>query len=230
MRMLIVEDDIKMAGLLKRGLEREGHAVDMAHDGPHAIWAGTEFPYDVVLLDAMIPEPNGFEVCRRLREAGRWMPVIMLTARDAVQDRVQGLDAGADDYLLKPFSFAELSARLRALARREAHERPTVLSAGDLMVDPATKEVHRGDRAITLSAKEFALLELFLRRKGEVISRAEILDHIWDFAYDGTSNVVDVYVRYLREKVDRPFARESIETIRGSGYRMRADGGEPTFT
>ncbi len=228
MRMLVVEDDIKMAGLLKRGLEREGHAVDMAHDGSQAVWAGTEFAYDVVLLDAMIPAPDGFEVCRQLREAGRWMPVIMLTARDAIEDRVRGLDAGADDYLAKPFSFAELYARLRALARRDPHERPTILTAGDLAIDPASKDVRRGEHSVALSAKEFALLELLVRRKGEVVTRSEILDHIWDFAYDGTSNIVDVYVRYLREKIDRPFDRTSIETIRGSGYRLRSDGGLAT--
>jgi two-component system OmpR family response regulator len=222
-RLLVVEDDVKMAALLKRGLEREGHAVDVAETGEQAIWAGCEFPYDAVLLDAMIPPPDGFEVCRRIREAGRWMPVMMLTARDAVADRVRGLDAGADDYLAKPFSFAELYARLRALARREVRERPVVLRAGDLRLDPAAKAVSRAGNAISLSAKEFALLELFLRRKGEVLSRTQILEHVWDFAYDGTSNVVDVYVRYLREKIDRPFGCDSIETVRGSGYRLRPE-------
>ena len=227
MRLLVVEDDVKMASLLKRGLEREGHAVDLADTGPEAIWAGTEFPYDAVLLDAMIPDPDGFEVCRRIREAGGWMPVIMLTARDGIEDRVRGLDAGADDYLTKPFSFAELYARLRALARRETRERPVMLKAGDLRLDPATKSVSRNHTAISLSSKEFALLELLLRRKGDVLSRTEILEHVWDFAFDGTSNVVDVYVRYLREKVDRPFGRDAIETVRGSGYRLRSDGGLP---
>ena len=223
MRLLVVEDDVKIASLLKRGLEREGHAVDLASTGEQAIWAATEFPYDVVLLDAMIPPPDGFEVCRRMREAGRWMPVIMLTARDAVADRVRGLDCGADDYLAKPFSFAELNARLRALLRREARERPAILRAGDLRLDPASRTVSRANTPIALSTKEFALLELLMRRKGEVLSRTDILEHVWDFAYDGTSNVVDVYIRYVREKVDRPFDRESIETVRGAGYRLRVD-------
>ena len=225
MRLLVVEDDVKMASLLKRGLEREGHAVDLADSGPQAIWAGTEFDYDAVVLDTMIPEPDGFEVCRRIRQAGRWMPVIMLTARDRIEDRVRGLDAGADDYLAKPFSFAELYARLRALSRREARERPVILRAGDLRLDPASRTASRANTTVNLSAKEFGLLELLMRRKGEVLTRTEIIEHVWDFAYDGTSNVIDVYVRYLREKIDRPFGRDSIETIRGAGYRLRADGG-----
>ena len=225
MRLLVVEDDIKMAALLKRGLEREGYAVDVAASGGDALWAGREFPYDAVVLDAMIPGPDGFEVCRRLRAAGRWMPVVMLTARDAVEDRVRGLDAGADDYLTKPFSFAELYARLRALLRRDTGERPVTLRAGDLRLDPAGRVVRRGSTEVVVSTREFSLLEFLLRRKGEVLSRSEILDHVWDFAYDGTSNVVDVYVRYLREKVDRPFDRRAIETVRGTGYRLRADGG-----
>ena len=225
MRLLVVEDDVKMASLLKRGLEREGYAVDLAATGEDALWAGREVPYDAVLLDAMIPAPDGFDVCRQLREAGRWMPVMMLTARDSVDDRVRGLDAGADDYLPKPFSFAELFARLRALLRRDTGERPAVLHAGDLRLDPATRVVSRDQTAILLSAREFSLLELLLRHKGEVLSRTAILDHVWDFAYDGTSNVVDVYVRYVREKIDRPFGCRAIETVRGAGYRLRADGG-----
>jgi two-component system, OmpR family, response regulator len=225
MRVLVVEDDVKMASLLKRGLEREGYAVDIAATGEEALWAGQEFPYDALVLDAMIPSPDGFDVCRQLREAGRWMPVIMLTARGAVGDRVRGLDAGADDYMPKPFSFAELLARLRALLRRDPGERPAVLYAGDLSLNPATRTVSRGNTAIALSSREFSLLELLLRRKGQVLSRTMILDHVWDFAFDGTSNVVDVYVRYLREKVDRPFGRTAIETVRSAGYRLRADGG-----
>jgi two-component system OmpR family response regulator len=221
-RLLVVEDDLKMATLLKRGLERDGHAVDLAPTGEQALWAGVEFPYDAILLDAMIPPPDGFEVCRRLRDAGRWMPVIMVTARDAIEDRVRGLDAGADDYLAKPFSFAELCARLRALSRRELHDRPVVLTVADLTLDPATRWVARESSPIELSAKEFALLELFMRNPDVVLSRTNILDHVWDFAYEGTSNVVDVYVRYLREKVDRPFGITSIETVRGSGYRLRS--------
>jgi two-component system, OmpR family, response regulator len=224
-RLLVVEDDVKMASLLKRGLEREGYAVDVAANGDDALWAGSEFPYDAIVLDAMIPAPDGFEVCRQLRRAGKWMPVMMLTARDAVEDRVRGLDAGADDYLPKPFAFAELFARLRALVRRDAGARPTVLRAGDLRLDPATRTVKRGGHAISLSSREFSLLELLMRHKGEVLSRTAILEHVWDFAYDGTSNVVDVYIRYLREKVDRPFDRAAIETLRGAGYRLRADGG-----
>jgi two-component system OmpR family response regulator len=224
-RLLVVEDDVKMASLLKRGLEREGYAVDLASTGQDALWAGEEFSYDAVLLDAMIPAPDGFDVCRKLRESGRWMPVIMLTARDAIEDRVRGLDAGADDYLPKPFAFAELFARLRAVLRRDVGDRPVVLEAGDLRLDPASKGVSRGHTEISLSAREFALLELLLRHPGDVFSRSAIIDHVWDFAYTGTSNVVDVYVRYLREKVDRPFGRSAIETVHGAGYRLRADGG-----
>ena len=224
-RLLVVEDDVKMASLLKRGLEREGYAVDLAASGEDAIWAGQEFAYDAIVLDTMIPAPDGFDVCRQLRDSGRWMPVIMLTARDSIGDRVRGLDAGADDYLAKPFSFAELFARLRALLRRDAGERPAVLRAGDLRLDPATKMVTRGQAGISLTARQFSLLELLMRHKGEVLSRTAILEHVWDFAYDGTSNVVDVYVRYLRDKVDRPFGRTAIETVRGAGYRLRADGG-----
>jgi two-component system OmpR family response regulator len=225
MRLLVVEDEVKMASLLRRGLEREGYAVDIAANGEDALWASREVPYDAVLLDTMIPVLDGFEVCRRLREAGRWMPVMMLTARDSIDDRVRGLDAGADDYLPKPFSFAELFARLRALLRRDVGERPTVLHAGDLELDPATRSASRGHTPIALSAREFALLELLMRHRDEVLSRSTILEHVWDFAYDGTSNVIDVYIRYLREKVDRPFGRRAIETVRGAGYRLRADGG-----
>jgi two-component system, OmpR family, response regulator len=225
MRLLVVEDDVKMASLLKRSLKREGYGVDVASTGADAVWAGREFPYDAIVLDAMIPAPDGFEVCRQLRKEGKWMPVIMLTARGAVGDRIRGLDAGADDYLLKPFAFAELLARLRALLRREAGERPAMLTAGDLELDPAGHAVRRGEASISLSAREFSVLELLLRRKGEVLSRTAILEHVWDFAYDGTSNVVDVYIRYLRDKVDRPFGRTAIETVRGAGYRLRPDGG-----
>ena len=221
MHVLVVEDDVKMASLLRRGLEHEGYAVDVVGTGEDALWAGREMDLDVVVLDAMIPAPDGFEVCRRLRESGVWTPVLLLTARDGVADRVAGLDAGADDYLVKPFAFDELFARIRALVRREPGARPTVLEVGDLRLDPASKVVTRAGSEIELSPKEFALLELFLRHPDEVLSRTQILDHVWDFAYDGTSNVVDVYVRYLREKVDRPFGRSSIETVRGHGYRLR---------
>ncbi len=217
----MVEDGVKMASLLKRGLEEEGYAVDVAGDGTEAIWLGTENPYDAIVLDVMLPDLDGFEVCRSLREKGRWAPVIMLTARDGVADRVTGLDSGADDYLAKPFSFAELLARLRALIRRGPAQRPVALEVGDLVLDPAARQLERGGRPIDLTAKEFSLMELFMRHPGEVLSRTRIIEHVWDFAYEGESNVVDVYVRYLREKIDRPFGKDSIQTVRGSGYRLR---------
>jgi two-component system OmpR family response regulator len=221
MRVLVVEDALRVAALLERGLAEEGYAVDVARDGPTAVWQATENPYDAIVLDVMLPGFDGFEVCRRLRAADRWAPVVMLTARHDVADRVRGLDSGADDYLTKPFSFAELSARLRALIRRGAVARPSVLQVGDLRLDPATRQVWRGDTELSLTAKETALLELFLRHPGEVLSRTRILEHVWDFAYDGVSNVVDQYVAYLRRKVDRPFGRHDLETLRGSGYRLR---------
>src|SRR5689334_19478707 len=223
MRVLIVEDELRMAGLIRRGLTNEGHAADVAGTGEDALWLAQAHPYDAIVLDVMLPGLSGFETCRRLRSSGVWAPVLMLTARDGVDDRVTGLDAGADDYLAKPFSFAELLARLRALGRRGGVERPTELVVGDLTLDPATRRVRRGDAEIRLSPKEFALLETFMRRPGEVLTRLQLLEHAWDFAYENRSNVVDVYVRYLREKVDRPFGRESIETVRGVGYRLRED-------
>lgn len=222
MRVLVVEDEAKMASLVRRALEREGYAVDVASNGPDAIWHAIEHDYDAIVLDVMIPPPDGFEVCRRLRAAERWAPILLLTARDAIDDRVTGLDSGADDYLLKPFSIEELYARLRAVIRRGARHRPAVLEVDDLTLDPAAHTVTRAGTTIDLSAKEFALLELFMRHPDEVLTRAAILDSVWDFAYDGTSNVVDVYVRYLREKIDRPFGRASIETLRGVGYRLRS--------
>ena len=222
-RVLVVEDETKMASLLRRGLERAGYAVDVAMTGVDAIWYSTENEYDAIVLDVMIPAPDGFEVCRRLRADGRWAPILLLTARDSVDDRVIGLDAGADDYIPKPFSFEELYARLRALTRRGAPQRPRVLEVGDLELDPARHRVARADQEIELSPKEFALLDLFMRHVDEVLSRTTILEHVWDFAYDGTSNVVDVYVRYLREKIDRPFDRTTVETVRGVGYRLRSD-------
>jgi two-component system OmpR family response regulator len=227
MRVLVVEDDVKMAGLLRRGLVEEGLAADVARTGDDALWMARANEYDTIVLDVMLPGANGFEVCRRLRESGTWTPVLMLTARDSVDDRVSGLDAGADDYLTKPFSFAELLARLRALVRRVPVERPAILEVGDLTVDPATRQVWRGEAEIPLSAKEFALLETFMRRPGQVLSRYQLLEHCWDYAYENRSNVVDVYVRYLREKIDRPFGRNSIETVRGAGYRLRRPSGEP---
>src|SRR5262245_38555430 len=223
MRLLVVEDEVKMAGLLKRALDEEGYAVDVTSSGEEALWLGTENPYDAIVLDLMLPDLDGFAVCRSLRERGRWTPVLMLTARDAVRDRVAGLDAGADDYLTKPFSLAELLARLRALIRRGGVERPSVLRVGDLSLDPAARSVSRDGHAIELTSKEHALLEFFMRHPGEVLTRTRLIEHVWDFAYEGDSNVVDVYVRYLRNKVDRPFGRDSIETVRGSGYRLRAE-------
>jgi two-component system OmpR family response regulator len=226
-RVLVVEDEAKMADLIQRALQREGYAVDLAADGAEALWAAGETAYDAVILDAMIPEPDGFEVCRRLRAGDRWSPVLMLTARDGVEDRVRGLDAGADDYLTKPFALKELLARLRALTRRSLGARPVELQIGDLTLDTAEHVVRRGDSPISLSPKEFALLELFMRQAGEVLSRTYIVDHAWDFAYDGGSNVVDVYVRYLRRKIDVPFGRHDLETVRGVGYRLRLPGDQP---
>jgi two-component system, OmpR family, response regulator len=222
-RVLIVEDELRMASLIRRGLVNEGVAADVAGKGEDALWMAQAHDYDVVVLDVMLPGLDGFETCRRLRGAGVWAPVLMLTARDAVEDRVAGLDSGADDYLVKPFAFAELLARLRALTRRGEPERPAVLTVGDLRLDPATHEVARGSTSIALSAREFALLETFMRRPGEVLSRLHLLEHGWDFAYDNRSNVVDVYVRRLRRKVDEPFGRASLETVRGAGYRIRAE-------
>jgi two-component system OmpR family response regulator len=222
MRVLIVEDELKMAGLVRRGLVEEGHAADVAAKGEDAVWMAEAHPYDAIVLDVMLPGLSGFETCRRLRNAGVWTPVLMLTARDEVEDRVSGLDAGADDYLTKPFSLAELLARLRALVRRGGVERPTELVVDDLRLDPASRRVWRGESEIVLSPKEFALLETFMRRPGQVLTRLQLIEHAWDFAYENRSNVVDVYVRYLREKVDRPFGRETIETVRGAGYRLTA--------
>jgi two-component system OmpR family response regulator len=219
--VLVVEDETRMARLLKRGLEEEGHAVDLAADGPEGLWLATENPYAAIVLDVMLPGFDGFELCRKLRAAGVWAPVLMLTARDAVDDRVRGLDAGADDYLVKPFSLLELAARLRALARRDDRARPAVLAEGDLTLDPASKRAWRGHAELQLSPKEFSLLELFLRHPGMVLTRSQILDAAWDFAYDGTSNVVDQYVTYLRKKIDVPFGRHDLETVRGMGYRLR---------
>ena len=224
MRVLVVEDELRMASLIRRGLVTEGLAADVAPTGEDALWMAQAHEYDAIVLDVMLPGINGFETCRRLRREGVWAPVLMLTARDSVEDRVAGLDTGADDYLVKPFAFAELLARLRALARRGDAERPTVLEVGDLRLDPAGRDVRRGDSEIRLSAKEFALLETFMRRPGEVLSRLHLLEHAWDFAYENRSNVVDVYVRHLRQKIDQPFGRRSLETVRGAGYRLRADG------
>jgi two-component system OmpR family response regulator len=223
MRVLIVEDELRMASLIRRGLAKEGLSPDVAATGEDALWMAGANAYDAIVLDVMLPGISGFETCRRLRNDGIWAPVLMLTARDSVEDRVAGLDTGADDYLVKPFAFAELLARLRALTRRGELERPIILEVGDLRLDPATREVWLGDNEITLSAKEFALLETFMRRPGEVLSRLHLLEHAWDFAYENRSNVVDVYVRHLRNKIDEPFGRNSLQTVRGAGYRLRVD-------
>ena len=224
MRVLIVEDELRMAGLIRRGLTHEGMAADVAATGHDALVRASAHDYDAVVLDVMLPDLDGFEVCRRLRTGGIWSPVLMLTARDSVEDRVAGLDSGADDYLVKPFAFAELLARLRAVARRGETGRPAVLTVGGLRLDPATREVTRDAATIALSAKEFALLETFMRRPGEVLSRLHLLEHAWDFAYENRSNVVDVYVGHLRRKIDEPFGKRSLETVRGAGYRLRAEG------
>jgi two-component system, OmpR family, response regulator len=223
MRVLVIEDEVRMARLVKRALEEEGHAVDIAGTGPDGLWMATENPYAAIILDVMLPGFDGFELCRRLRKAGIWVPVLMLTARDEIGDRVRGLDAGADDYLVKPFSLLELAARLRALARRDDRRRPAVLAEGDLKLDPASKRAWRAGTEIELSPKEFSLLEFFLRNPGSVLTRSQIIEAVWDFAYDGTSNVVDQYVKYLRRKVDIPFGRDDIQTVRGMGYRLRHD-------
>ena len=222
MRVLIVEDEPKMAALLRRGLVEQGAVVDVVDRGEDALWMAAATAFDAIVLDVMLPGIDGFETCRRLRAGDVWAPVLMLTARGEVEDRVAGLDGGADDYLVKPFALAELGARLRALARREVRERPAVLQVGDLRLDPAERRVWRGDAEIALSATELALLEAFMRSPGRVLSRLELLEAGWDSAYENRSNVVAVYVRYLRNKVDRPFGRHDIETVRGGGSRLRA--------
>jgi two-component system OmpR family response regulator len=224
-RVLVVEDDDRMARAIRRGLGAEGIVADVAGDGHSAVLAARSTGFDAVVLDVMLPGLDGIEVCRRLRADGVWAPVIMLTARDSIEDRVRGLDAGADDYLTKPFSLAELLARLRALARRVPIERPAVLEVGTLRLDPATRKAWRAGAEVDLSAREFALLEAFMRRPGHVLSQAQLLEAAWDMAYEPRSNVVEVYVRYLREKLDRPFGLTSLETVRGLGYRLRKDGG-----
>ena len=224
MRVLVVEDEPKLAALVARALREEGHPADVAALGADAIWMARSVPYDAIVLDVMLPDLDGFEVVRRLRAKEVWTPVLMLTARDAVIDRVDALDSGADDYLTKPFSFAELFARLRAVARRVPVERPTTLEIGDLRLDPAGRRVWRGETEVELSTREFAVLELLMRHAGVAVTRLQLLEGAWDMAFESRSNIVDVYVRYLREKVDRPFGRESIETVRGVGYRFRKDG------
>jgi two-component system, OmpR family, response regulator len=220
-RVLIVEDQPKLAALLARGLREEGYAADVAERGEDALWMALAAAYDAIVLDIMLPGIDGLETCRDLRRGGVWTPVLMLTARDAVDDRVTGLDAGADDYLTKPFSFDELLARLRALTRRAPAERPATIEIGDLRLDPATHRAWRGKTELDLSAKEFALLELLMRRPGNVLTRGQLLEGAWDMSYERRSNIVDVYIRQLREKIDRPFGNDTIETVRGVGYRLK---------
>ena len=220
MKILVVEDEVKMARAIRRGLEREGYAVDVAADGDQALFQATEYDYDAIVLDLMIPVRDGFEVCRELRARGRWAPVLILTAREAVEDRVRGLDAGADDYLLKPFAFDELRARLRSLLRRAPAERPAVLQVGDVVLDPASHSVTRASQPVDLSAREFALLEFLMRHGTEAVTRTAILEHVWDVNYEGFSNVVDVYVGYLRRKLEEPFGRPFVRTVRGVGYGL----------
>jgi two-component system OmpR family response regulator len=224
-RILVVEDSAKMAALLAKGLRQEGYAVDVVDSGQDAIWMATENEYDAMVLDVILatgePELDGFEVCRRLRRARRWAPVLMVTARDAVEDRVHGLDVGADDYLAKPFSLAELLARVRALLRRGARERPAVLRVGDLTLDPARHDVCRAGSRIHLTPTEFALLEYLMRRPDDVVTRKALIEHVWDFAFDGDPRIVNVYIRSLRDKIDRPFGRATLQTVHGLGYRIR---------
>jgi two-component system, OmpR family, response regulator len=223
MRLLVVEDETKLAAYLKRGLEADGHAVDIATDGEEGLWFARNQPYDVIVLDILLPKVNGFSVCATLREESNWTPILMLTAKDGEFDIAEALDAGADDYLIKPFSFVVLSARIRALVRRGAPARPTVLRVGDLRLDPAAHTAERAGTELTLTAKEFSLLEYLMRHPGEAVSKTDILNAVWDWDFEGDPNVVEVYIGYLRRKIDQPFDRASIETIRGVGYRMRAD-------
>jgi DNA-binding response OmpR family regulator len=221
----VVEDEVRLALALQRGLRAEGFAVDVAADGEEGLHLAREEPYDAVILDVMLPKVSGYQVCRTLRAERNWVPVLMLSAKDGEYDQADGLDVGADDYLTKPFSYVVLVARLRALLRRSARPRPTVLSAGDLSLDPARHVASRGGTEITLTPREFALLELFLRRPDEVLPKAEILTHVWDAHYEGDPNVVEVYVGYLRRKIDAPFGRHALQTVRGAGYRLAGDGG-----
>ncbi len=222
--MLVVEDEVKLASYLKRGLEREGHAVDVAGDGEQGLWMATSNPYDVVVLDIMLPKKNGYVVCRELRAQGNWTPILMLTAKEGELDEAEALDTGADDFLSKPFSFVVLLARIRALQRRGTTERPTVLEVGDLRLDPAGRRFSVGGEEVALTPTEFCLLELFLRRPGDVISKTAILDSCWDWAYEGDPNIVEVYIRRLRTKVDEAFGRKHFHTVRGAGYRLITDG------
>ncbi len=223
--MLVVDDEQRLAAALRRGLEAEGIAVDVAHTGTDGLWLARENDYDVLVLDIMMPGMSGYTLCRTLRDEEDWTPILMLTAKDGDWDQIEALDTGADDFLTKPFSFAVLLARLRSLVRRGARDRPVVLEAGDLSVDPASRKVRRGDADIQLTSREFAVLDFLIRRKGEAVTKAEILANVWDFDFDGDPNIVEVYIRHLRNKIDRPFGRAAIETLRGAGYRLDAAGG-----
>jgi DNA-binding response OmpR family regulator len=222
MRLLVVEDEQRLAAGLRKGLEAEGFAVDVVHNGTDGIWMARENPFDAIILDVMLPGANGYQVCRTLRSEGNWTPILMLTAKDGVWDEVEGLDTGADDYLTKPFSYAVLVARLRALRRRGARARPTVLEAGDLRLDPATRRVWLLGDQIELTRREFAILEYLLRHPDEVLAKRDILDNVWDFDFDGDPNIVEVYIRRLRTKLQRPDGGAVIETVRGAGYRLVA--------
>jgi two-component system, OmpR family, response regulator len=224
-RVLVVEDEKRLAAGLRKGLEAEGFAVDVALDGTDGLWMAREHPYDMILLDIMLPGVNGFRICSTLREDRNWTPILMLTAKDGEFDEAEALDSGADDYLTKPFSYVVLVARIRALLRRGVRQRPAVLEAGDLRLDPAVRRASRAEIELELTSRETSLLEFLLRRRGEVVSKREILEHVWDYDFEGDPNIVEVYIRRLRNKLDRPFAREAIETIRGAGYRLAADGG-----
>ena len=225
MRVLVVEDEVRLAAGLKKGLEAEGFATDVALNGTDGLWMARENPYDAIVLDLMLPGLNGYQICAALRQEGNWTPILMLTAKDGEFDEAEALDTGADDYVTKPFSHVVLLARLRALIRRGAAERPPVLEAGDLRLDPAVRRAWRGEVELELTAREMAVLEFLLRRKGQVVSKTEILEHVWDYDFEGDVNIVEVYVGHLRNKLDRPFGRHALETVRGAGYRLDGDGG-----
>jgi two-component system, OmpR family, response regulator len=225
MRVLVVEDEKRLAAGLRKGLEAEGFAVDVALDGSDGLWMAREHPYDAIVLDILLPGTNGYKLCATLRQEGVWTPILMLTAKGGEWDEVEALDTGADDYLTKPFAYAVLVARLRALLRRGARQRPVVLEAGDLRLDPAARRTWRGEVELELTSRELALLEFLLHRRGEVVSKREVLEHVWDYDFEGDPNIVEVYVWHLRNKLDRPFGRETIQTVRGAGYRLAADGG-----
>ena len=225
MRVLVVDDEARLTDALERGLHADGFAVDVAHDGEEGLHLASQQAYDVVVLDVLLPKLNGYRVCQRLRAAGNWVPVLMLSAKDGEYDQAEGLDVGADDYLVKPFSYVVLTARLRALVRRGARQRPVVLLAGDLSLDPATRRVRRGSSDVTLTPREFALLEYLMRHRDEVVAKRDLLEHVWDAHYDGDPNIVEVYVGYVRRKIDAPFGRRSLQTVRGAGYRLVGTGG-----